>query len=69
MAKLNDSPCYGCGQRRMGCHCECKHYATYRTRQDTMQAERMREVELNHAAAETARKKARRHTNRWGGKG
>lgn len=26
-----DCPCYGCGNRHSGCHCDCKKYADWRT--------------------------------------
>ena len=69
MAKINDSPCNGCGAKHLGCRGDCPHWPAYAKRQEDIRAARLRESDLNHAAVETARKKAVRHTNKWGGKG
>lgn len=70
MAKIGNSPCYMCQERYVGCHSNCtRGYREFAQRKARERAERMRESELDHAAHETSHKKAKRHTDKWGGKG
>lgn len=69
MVQLSGSPCNECGMRHVGCRWDCKHYTAYHARAEAMRAERLRENGYTYAATETARKKEKRHTDKWGGDG
>lgn len=69
MPRLCDSPCRDCDKRYLGCHADCKHYAAYSARTVAVRNERLHDAEMAYAAREVARKKAKRHTNKWGGEG
>ena len=69
MAKIADSPCFGCGQKYLGCHSHCEAYKGYNIRQEAKRAEHMREADIDHGSAETVRKWVKHRTNKWGGEG
>lgn len=69
MSKIGDSPCYGCTGKYLGCRSGCKHWTIFSIRQEVRRAERLREATLDNAFFDSARKRAKRHTNKWGGEG
>ena len=45
------SPCYGCEERKLGCHNRCDKYKEYRTKYDELNLKEKREKMCSHGAS------------------
>lgn len=70
MRRIDDSPCYLCPEKHLGCHSNCTHgYPEYRMRREKMRAERLQEANIESGLRDDVIKFTRRRTNKWGGEG
>lgn len=42
------SPCFGCGDRVLGCHSSCEKYQDFRRQADAAIREKMKWIDLNN---------------------
>lgn len=73
MPKINTSPCWDvvnnhdCPKRHIGCHSTCGDYAAYTAERAAKQAAALKAADIRDYTTKAMRRKARRHTNNWGG--
>ena len=43
------APCYGCADRRIGCHADCEQYKAFRAERDEAIAQRVSKADVYHS--------------------